>query len=129
MPSMLKRERSFLDKSAFNFPSFTTKGLFENLEHDLIATAGEFIGTVCIVKWLGLTVQVLFLLVSLGVSILLHGARAMARRATHASSANNQAVQNVNNVMQQFGESKDTAPSPAAQIIVSLAGTGTTTGY
>ena len=49
MPGLLKREKSFLDKTAFNFPSFTTKGLFDHVEHDLIATVGEFIGTVGLV--------------------------------------------------------------------------------
>jgi hypothetical protein len=35
----LKRQGSFFDKRAIHFPSFTRKGLFDNLENDLVATA------------------------------------------------------------------------------------------
>jgi hypothetical protein len=35
----LKREGSFFDKRALSFPTVTSKGWFDNLENDLVATA------------------------------------------------------------------------------------------
>lgn len=54
-PTVGKREGSILDKKAFKPQNWTTKGILRTLDVDLIATAGEFLGTV------------LFLLVGLGV--------------------------------------------------------------
>lgn len=56
-PVFPRKEGSFLDKTAFRVPpSWTSKGLFDDWFNDLVASCGEFIGTV------------LFMLLSLGVS-------------------------------------------------------------